>query len=236
METVAQLAPLEDACTVVIVRDGEAGLETLMLERPATSRSFGGVWVFPGGKVDPEDRLDTAGTAVDDLAAARAAGLRELAEETGQALGVEELVWLSQWTPRQAIPRRFRTWFMLAPASPEPIVLNPDEHERFTWLAPSRVLELHAKGDMKLVPPTWVTLHNLDGAASVEQAISDAKARAVFAYNTHLLVPSGGNQPDGVLWAGDEAYPDQAGGGTVPGARHRLTTKSLPWVFERTLL
>lgn len=236
METVAPIAPLEDACTVVIVRDGKQGLETLMLERPTTSSSFGGAWVFPGGKVDPEDRIDTSGTALDDLAAARAAGLRELAEETGQQLRPEGLVWLSQWTPRQAIPRRFRTWFMLAPASPEPIVLNPGEHERFTWLAPSLALELHAKGEMKLVPPTWVTLHNLDGAASVEQAIAEAKARTVFAYNTHLLMPARGSQPDGVLWAGDEAYPDQAGGGTVPGARHRLTTKALPWVFERTAL
>ena len=49
MEKETLLAPLEDACTVVLLRDGDAGLETLMLERPRTSRSFAGAWVFPGG-------------------------------------------------------------------------------------------------------------------------------------------------------------------------------------------
>ncbi|WP_449374727.1 NUDIX domain-containing protein [Arthrobacter psychrolactophilus] len=82
----APLAPLEDACTVVLLRDGVAGLETLMLERPQSSRTFGGAWVFPGGKVDAADRLDGNGGTVDDFSAAQRAGLRELAEETGQLL------------------------------------------------------------------------------------------------------------------------------------------------------
>ncbi|MGP9503579.1 NUDIX hydrolase [Specibacter sp. AOP5-B1-6] len=240
MDPQAQLAPLEDACTVVLLRDSDSGLETLMLERSSTSRAFGGAWVFPGGKVDPEDRVDSFGAALDELAAARAAGLRELAEETGQRLSLDELVWLSQWTPMQSIPRRFRTWFMLAPAASELVVLNPEEHQRHAWLSPARALERHAAGEMTLVPPTWVTLHHLVGAASVAQALAEAGAGSPFLYNTHLLMPRDGTRPIGVMWAGDEAYPATEGAATGtktgPGARHRLTISGRPWVFECTVL
>ncbi len=237
MDTVSSLAPLEDACTVVVLRDGQAGLETLMLERPGNSSSFGGAWVFPGGKVDPADRVDRAGEGLDDLAAAKTAGLRELAEETGQQLSVEELVWLAQWTPMQAIPRRFRTWFMLAPATSAPIVLNPAEHVRHEWLRPEDALARHSSGQLKLIPPTWVTLHHLARVESTAQALAQARQAEPFAYETYLLQPDPNASPMGVLWAGDEAYPAAHGRHSTagqPGARHRLTLSDLPWVFERS--
>lgn len=258
MERVAQLAPLEDACTIVLLRDGAAGLETLLLERPLNSRSFGGAWVFPGGKVDPGDRINGTGIPLDDLAAAKLAGLRELAEETGQELGQDDLVWLAQWTPMQAIPRRFRTWFMLARAATDTVVLNPREHERYEWLAPAEALARHSNGGMMLIPPTWVTLHDLRTIASVDEALAAAKNSKPVSYNTHLLMPDAGSRhgdsgtdaggrlgndslpdprgirPAGVLWAGDEHYPGVDGTNPAPGARHRLTTVSLPWIFERT--
>ncbi|WP_343318309.1 NUDIX hydrolase [Arthrobacter sp. TMP15] len=239
MDTAQQLAPLEDACTIVLLRDGAAGLETLMLERPGNSRSFGGAWVFPGGKVDPGDRVNPAGEQLDEFAAAQAAGLRELAEETGQQLSPKELVWLSQWTPMQRIPRRFRTWFMLGAATTDQVVLNPEEHERSSWLPAREALALHTAGKMILVPPTWVTLHNLLGLESTEQAVEQSRKATPFIYNTHLLTPSNGEAAStlagfgagaaaGVLWDGDEEYPESK---APAGARHRLTMTDLPWVF-----
>ena len=197
MDIESPLAPLEDACTVVLLRDGPSGLETLMLERPRKSRTFAGAWVFPGGKVDPGDRADDSGRALDDLGAALAAGLRELAEETGQRLGRDELVRLSQWTPMQALPRRFRTWFMVAQAASDEVVVNPEEHERFEWMAPAEALARHAQGTMSLVPPTWVTLHGLSGMGTVGQALEAAGRRDPFSYQTHLLMPDAGTGPGG---------------------------------------
>ncbi|WP_158251546.1 NUDIX domain-containing protein [Cryobacterium sp. M91] len=52
-------APLGVAATVVLLRDGAEGPEVLLLERPRHRGSFAGAWVFPGGGVDPEDRLLT---------------------------------------------------------------------------------------------------------------------------------------------------------------------------------
>ena len=67
------------AATVVIVRDGSAGPEVLMIERPDRG-SFAGAWVFPGGKLDPADAGDEDET---EEQVARRAGVRETWEETG---------------------------------------------------------------------------------------------------------------------------------------------------------
>ncbi|MTV24713.1 NUDIX hydrolase [Nitriliruptoraceae bacterium ZYF776] len=47
--------PAVASATVLVVRDGDAGLEVLLLERHLRSDFAGGAYVFPGGKVDPRD-------------------------------------------------------------------------------------------------------------------------------------------------------------------------------------
>ncbi len=233
------LAPLEDACTVVLLRDGNAGLEVLMLERPGASSAFAGAWVFPGGKVDPMDRLGPDGQQLDIIAAAQVAGLRELAEETGQQLQAQDLVQLSLWTPMQRLPRRFRTWFSIAQAPTSEVVLNPGEHEHYAWLTPAEALARHAAGAMVLAPPTWVTLHHLGKFATVRDALARTAMATPFSYESHFLpqevkndaIPSTPEPPTGVMWRGDADYPQPA----RRGARHRLTITSLPWVFESTV-
>jgi len=91
-----------DAATVVLLRDGPTGLETLLLRRHTRMANMGGVYVFPGGKLDADDRaahavldqnphaLHTA-LAEPALDAATAAGLhvaalREALEECGLLL------------------------------------------------------------------------------------------------------------------------------------------------------
>lgn len=51
--------PIRAAATVLICRDGAAGLEVFLIQRHGLSDVHGGSYVFPGGKVDPADsRLD----------------------------------------------------------------------------------------------------------------------------------------------------------------------------------
>jgi 8-oxo-dGTP pyrophosphatase MutT (NUDIX family) len=45
-----------DAATVMLVRDGKAGMEVFMLRRTLAADFIGGAYVFPGGAVDPADR------------------------------------------------------------------------------------------------------------------------------------------------------------------------------------
>jgi 8-oxo-dGTP pyrophosphatase MutT (NUDIX family) len=44
------------AATVVLLRDGRGGLEAYLQRRPAGMGFAGGLWVFPGGRVDETDR------------------------------------------------------------------------------------------------------------------------------------------------------------------------------------
>ena len=43
------------ASTVVLLRDGDAGVEAYLLRRLGTMAFAGGMYVFPGGSVDPRD-------------------------------------------------------------------------------------------------------------------------------------------------------------------------------------
>ena len=89
------------AATVVILRDTETGLETLMLHRNSKI-AFGGMWVFPGGRVDEEDTVASADGQIDELTTAAAAAAREAAEE---AAVVVDPAWSGSPT---GYPRRSR--------------------------------------------------------------------------------------------------------------------------------
>ncbi len=47
--------PIRDAATVVLIRDGDPGLEVFLLRRVLGMAFAGGMTVFPGGGVDPRD-------------------------------------------------------------------------------------------------------------------------------------------------------------------------------------
>jgi len=47
--------PPRDAATVIILRDGPQGLEVFLVQRHGASDVLGGVYVFPGGKLDDSD-------------------------------------------------------------------------------------------------------------------------------------------------------------------------------------
>lgn len=85
------------AATVVVFRHCRAGgpAELLMVQRSKEMRFAGGAAVFPGGRIDPEDRELAARLAPDadaDVTAARVAGIRETLEETGLAVALERPV------------------------------------------------------------------------------------------------------------------------------------------------
>lgn len=92
-------AVLRDAATVALLRDGTSGLQVFLMRRPATMRFAAGMYVFPGGAVEPGDRdlplLDDAALVplADRAATATprsllAAAVRETFEECGVLLAV----------------------------------------------------------------------------------------------------------------------------------------------------
>jgi 8-oxo-dGTP pyrophosphatase MutT (NUDIX family) len=51
------IQPIRPAATVILVRDAEVGFEIFMLRRTSQAAFAGGMFVFPGGRVDGDDHL-----------------------------------------------------------------------------------------------------------------------------------------------------------------------------------
>lgn len=212
-------ATMRVAGTAVVLRDGAAGLETLLLRRVETG-SFAGAWVFPGGGVEPAD----AGGGGSETEAARRAAARETAEEAG--ISIDDLRVLSCWTPPAEAPVRYRTWFFLARDRGDELALNAAEVADAAWVTPAQAFDGHLDGSVALFPPTWVTLHGLLPHRTVDEAY--AAAGEVQHFVTHARTTPSGRL---LTWAGDEEHPHQPG---APGARHRLIAGAVPWQYERS--
>jgi len=92
-------APPLASATVILLRDGTAGIEVFLLKRHGLSDVLGGAYVFPGGKVDAQDAqlaplldrpaaqlhaaLGEPGLTPAEAAALHVAAVREVFEETG---------------------------------------------------------------------------------------------------------------------------------------------------------
>jgi 8-oxo-dGTP pyrophosphatase MutT (NUDIX family) len=213
------------AATVILVRDAPEGIETLMLRRNSKI-AFGGMWVFPGGRIDEADRagLDVA----DELAAARRAAVREAEEEAGLAVAEPCLVPFSHWTPPSIAPVRFHTWFFLAPAPGGRVAIDQGEIHEHAWLRPEEALRRRDAQEIELAPPTFVTLVELAGMGSVEDALAAAGARDPEHYTTRIARSTGGVV---ALWHGDAGY--EAGDAALAGPRHRLWMLDSGWRYER---
>ncbi len=234
LESLTDPAAAGSAATVVLLRDGERGLEVLLAERPRDRGSFAGAWVFPGGAVD---ETDAAGGPLDTEDAARRAAVRETREEIGLELDRDELVPFSHWTPPEGSPKQLVTTFFAVRVPGGEIRPAPEEVTAVEWLRPVDALDRHAAGSMTLWPPTWVTLHGLQNAASVEAALAELRSGEVRPYVAKIS-----EDRTTILWQEDEEYQAEAARSerdpAVPddapdaeGNRHRLMMDRLPWVY-----
>lgn len=73
--------PIKPAATVMLLRDTAGGVEVFMLRRTNNAAFAGGMYVFPGGKVDAADGEGDEGF--------RVAAIRECYEEAGVLLAVD---------------------------------------------------------------------------------------------------------------------------------------------------
>ena len=94
------------AATVVLLRDGADGIETLML-RKNSKIAFAGMWVFPGGRIDVEEVLSDWHEPSVDLRAAPDPGdnVERLVGGIRQALrGDRRIVVLAGLLPPGEVP------------------------------------------------------------------------------------------------------------------------------------
>ncbi|HQW09590.1 MAG TPA: NUDIX domain-containing protein [Steroidobacteraceae bacterium] len=218
--------PAVPAATVVLLRDGSDGLEVLMLRRNSKLEFVGGMWVFPGGRVDPSD-IDTDRPR-DDTASARRAAVREAAEEAGLTINADSLVRFSHWTPPSITPRRFTTWFFVARAPAGTVTVDGGEIHAHDWFRPADALARRNALEIELAPPTWITLEQLLAFDNVETALATLGGREPEYFATRFAPVEGGAV---ALYHGDAGYDD--GNPDLPGRRHRLWMMNTGWRYER---
>jgi 8-oxo-dGTP pyrophosphatase MutT (NUDIX family) len=170
----------------------------LLLKRTEEAKFMPGVWVFPGGAVDPGDGADETGY--------RACAVRELEEEAGIVLGAEEeLVLFSRWITPEVVSRRFDAWFFLAlaPAHTPP---KPDGVETVDagWFEPAAALAAQSAGELALAFPTVKQLESLLPFSTSDEALAAHRDVTVEPILPKVI---GSHEEHRVVLPGDPEYP-----------------------------
>ena len=190
------IATPQPAATVMLLRDGDAGMEVFMIVRHEKSDVHAGALVFPGGRVDPEDyelaadrSMFSPQAGVDAaMAALRVAAVRETFEECGVLLargrGEDTLVSAARLREieaahRAAMMRGERTFGAILAA--ENLVLAHETMAHFAnWITPERRpkrFDVHFF--LAAAPSDQVALHDgYEAVDSVWIAPADAMERA----------------------------------------------------------
>ena len=212
------------ASTVVLLRDTDNGLETLMLKRNKALMFAGGLWVFPGGALEEADIEAADG---DISRAARIAAAREAEEECGLRPDTQNMVHLSHWTTPIAEPKRFETWIYAAPlAEYADVAIDGSEIHDFAWILVKDAVAQHEAGDFGMLPPTYLTLLSLlryPTTAEMTAGESEIPPPYVFPVFT---------KADGkmaVLFQGDAGY--ETGDGGMAGPQHRAIMHEKGWEY-----
>lgn len=212
------------ASTVVLLREGADGLETLLLRRNKALMFAGGLWVFPGGALEPAD-LEAAGD--DPLLASRIAAAREAEEESGLHPHREDMVLVSHWTTPVVEPRRFSTWIYAAPVAVEKdVVIDGGEIHDHLWIGLNEALQRHRRGELPMLPPTFVTLSTLASYGSLDALVAAERSSGVPEV---FPVIAGDAETITIMFRGDAGY--ESGNSLTPGARHRVVLQDKAWAY-----
>lgn len=199
-------------------------LELLLLQRvPREGKP--GPWVFPGGKVETPDRRAGADPAED----ARRAAVREAREEAGLLLVADALAPISRWITPSVSPKRFDAWFFVTAAAPDAsVTVDGVEIGGHRWLAPADALHAHHAGELRLAPPTFVTVSWLAEFRAAAEAVRALPGRRPPPFHPRIHRVEEGAC---MLYPGDAGY--ERGELEAPGARHRLWALAAGWRYER---
>ena len=127
----------------------------LLLKRSDQLKHMPGLWVFPGGKVEPTD----AGEG--ELEQARHGAVRELEEESGIVLSPARYS-LSLLADADGGQAAFFDLVFLAEVSADTIVtVDGSEIVEHQWWPAAQAIDAHHRGELPMTPPTLVSLHDI---------------------------------------------------------------------------
>lgn len=217
------------AATSILLREAADGAEVLLVQRHPQLSFMGGMWAFPGGRVEASDR-----TSADPEHAFRAAAVRETFEECTVQLRAESLSLWAHWVTPSAAPRRFDTFFYAALMPPDqPVVLDLSESIAFEWLTPARAVELSLTRGLAISPPTHFILEDLrlslDAHGSLEAMLRAEADRFVPRIQPRLAERATGGYEAVMPW--EDQYASLPGEGAAIGGElpaHLRRVAALP--------
>ncbi len=155
------------AATILLARDHQGILEVLLLKRNKALAFAAGLWVFPGGKIEPAEIEQTE----DELAAAKMAAVRETKEEADLNISSNDLIFFSHWTTPKVEPRRFATYFFFAGVSTKTseVTIDDSEIKQHLWINPQAALDQINIGELAMLPPTIMSLQLIRKCKTIEE-------------------------------------------------------------------
>ncbi|MCS6890201.1 MAG: NUDIX domain-containing protein [Rhodovarius sp.] len=219
-------APPRPAATLMLLRDGPAGLEVFMVVRHRQIDFAGGAMVFPGGRVDPADatlgdpfRIAAIREGFEEsgILLARRGGVMlgahdlprdrpfpALLAEYGLSPATDALVHVAHWITPVDMPKRFDTHFFAAEAPVRQIARHDGgEAVAGRWLRPEEALRAAEEGRATLVFATRLNLMKLARHRRVADALAGAGPVVT-------VQPEPITGPDGTTWL---RIPEEAGYG-----------------------
>jgi 8-oxo-dGTP pyrophosphatase MutT (NUDIX family) len=213
---------VRSAATVVLLRDGEVGLETFVMRRATTMAFAPRMHVFPGGRVDDIDLRERVvfvtgsaeelavrgSTDVAGIAALYSCAVRETAEEAGIDVASRDdegrlvidpglLPIIDHWVTPESESHRYDVRFFATVVSDGQASLTTTEADVAVWIAPAHALGEFEAGRMAMLPPTEAVLRRLAGFERAVDVLVDAPSHPVVPLLPRRIVDESG----GPRWA-----------------------------------
>jgi 8-oxo-dGTP pyrophosphatase MutT (NUDIX family) len=163
-----QRPQLSATSILILERSGEE-CQIFVLKRQNRGGFLKDALIFPGGKLEECDYSK----GKDPLLAT---AVRETQEETGLCLDPSSLTLFSWWMTPKIETRRFDTRFYVGPYPlGQELKICQEEAEWGRLFAPSELLELHKRHEVRLMPPNLLTLEMISGLRTLDEV----RARAL---------------------------------------------------------
>jgi 8-oxo-dGTP pyrophosphatase MutT (NUDIX family) len=155
--------------------------------------------------------------------------LRMLVEREHLRLALDALTLFAHWVTPPIDTRQFDTRFFMTRVPPHQTPAHDDtETTHSAWVRPADAIAQAEAGDIVLPPPTWTTLRELEGFATVDDAMAWARPRRIVR-RMPLAYEENGRRL--LVLPGDPQHPDPPG--DEPPVETRFVLVEKRWRPER---